>query len=159
MKHTATSIKAIATLIIFSLLSLEGWCQDINKEVFVVSSYRPEVADADKISQLPTIDDTMKLAVGADYTVLPSHLKSTFNPRAIRPATMVGTPLDKLYNSYLKVGLGNYVTPLVEFNIQNLRSRKYVVGAYVYHKSSMSKLELSNHDKVPAGYGINDLAA
>lgn len=132
--------------------------QNIKKEVYVVSTYKPEVADADKISTLPSIADTIILKTSIDYTVLPSEIQSDFSPRPIKSAKMVGTSLDKLYNSYLKLGLGNYVTPLAEFSIHNLRSKEYAVGAYVFHKSSHSKLKLENGEKVPAGYGKNDLA-
>jgi hypothetical protein len=132
--------------------------QVIKKEVYVVTSFKPEVADVDKISSLPAIDDTTSFKMHADYTVLPSRLRSTYVLRPIKPATMIGTPLDKLYKSYLKIGLGNYVTPLVEFSIHSLRSKEYSIGAYFFHKSSYSDLELDNGRKVPAGYGINELA-
>jgi hypothetical protein len=132
--------------------------QNIKKEVYVVSTFRPEVADVDKISIMPTIADTIKIDTRIDYTVLPSRIKSDFSMRPIKSAKMVGTPLDKLYNSYLKLGIGNYITPLAEFSIHNLRSKEYAVGAYIFHKSSYTKLKLDNGVKVPAGYGKNDLA-
>lgn len=132
--------------------------QNINKEVYVVSTYRPEVADFDKISIMPAISDTIRLNTSIDYTVLPSRIQSDYTLRPIKSAKMVGTPLDKLYNSYLKLGIGNYITPLAEFSIHNLRSKEYAIGAYIFHKSSHTKLKLDNGAKVPAGYGKNDLA-
>ena len=140
----------------FSLLRLSA--QNIDNEVYVESSYRPDVADADKISSMPEVEDTMSMATQIDYTLLPSRVKTDYDPRPIKAATMVGTPLDKLYNSYLKLGLGNYTTPLVEYSIQNLRSKDYAIGAYFFHKSSHNKLELDNTAKVPAGYGRNVLS-
>jgi hypothetical protein len=132
--------------------------QTIDKEVYVVSTYKPEIADVDKISLMPTIADTITMNTSIDYSVLPSVIPSDFSPRPIKSAKMVGTPLDKLYNSYLKLGLGNYVTPLAEYSINNLRSKEYAVGAYVFHKSSYTGLKLDNGDKVPAGYGKNDIS-
>jgi hypothetical protein len=132
--------------------------QVFKKEVYVESTYRPEVADVDKISNMPAINDTVPFITKTDYTVLPSHLKTEYQLKPIKPASMVGTSLDKLYNSYIKLGLGNYVTPLAEFSIHNLRSKEYSVGAYYFHKSSHTKLPLDNGRKVPAGYDHNELA-
>lgn len=132
--------------------------QVIDKEVYVESTYQPEVADADKISSMPTISDTVPFITKTEYTVLPSQLKTEYQLKPIKPASMVGTSLDKLYNSYIKLGLGNYVTPLAEFSIHNLRSKEYSVGAYYFHKSSHTKLALDNGRKVPAGYDHNVIA-
>lgn len=136
-----------------------GMAQDLKKEIYVVSSYKPTLVDAEKISSMPSITDTMKLETQIDYTLLPSRIKTDYSPRTIKPAKMVGTPLDKLYKSYLRLGLGNYVTPLAEYSIHNLRSKEYAVGGYVFHKSSYTKMELENGAKVPAGYGRNELSA
>ena len=145
-------------LIIFLIVpSMAIKAQAIKKEVYVISSYKPEVADADKISRLPAIHDTSSFSMKADYTVLPSHMKTNLTLRPIKPATMIGTPLDKLYNSYLKIGLGNYATPMIEYSIHNLRSKDYAIGAYLFHRSSYSNLDLRNNASVPAGYGINEL--
>ena len=69
---------------------------------------------------MPVINDTVPFITKTDYTVLPSHLKTEYQLKPIKPASMVGTSLDKLYNSYIKLGLGNYVTPLAELSIHNL---------------------------------------
>jgi hypothetical protein len=134
--------------------------QDLKKEVYVESTYRPEIADAEKLGTMPSVKDTLAFDTKIDYNVLPSRLKSDYSVRPIKPAKMVGTPLDKLYNSYLKAGIGNYTTPLLEYSIQNLRSKEYAVGAYAYHKSSHYKQELVDSiDKVPAGYGRTEISA
>lgn len=144
-------------LILILVPTING--QDLKKEIYVVSSYKPKLADAEKFSTMPLITDTMKLETQTDYTLLPSRIKTDYSLRPIKPAKMVGTPLDKLYKSYLKLGLGNYVTPLAEYSIHNLRSKEYAVGAYIFHKSSYTKLELDNGAKVPAGYGRNEVLA
>jgi hypothetical protein len=147
----------IYLILVIITLTFSVNAQDIKKEVYVESSYKPEVADADKISNLPVIKDTLSFISPAEYKVLPSHLKTEYDLKPIKPATMVGTPLDKLYNSYLKLGIGNYATPLAEFSIHNLRSKEYSVGAYFFHQSSYSDLSLDNGRKVPSGYGKNEL--
>ena len=147
------------SLILIALISgvFGAKAQNMNKEVYVVSSFRPEIADADKMGYMPLIPDTFSMATTVDYSVLPSHLKSDFTLRPIKPAKMVGTPLDRLYNSQLKMGIGNYLTPLIEYNIQNLRSKEYTVGAYALHKSSHNKIDIDQVKDIPAGYGRNEL--
>jgi hypothetical protein len=86
------------------------------------------------------------------YTITPQRFKSSFEPEPIKAARTVTTSLPKIYNSWLKLGLGNYTTPLVEFNISNLRSKEYAYGAFMQHKSSHGKILLENDDRVNAGY-------
>ncbi len=153
-------ILSIRTLIsIISLIAISPFvnAQDLNKEVYVVSSFQPEIADADKLGFMPLIPDTFSMGTTIDYTLLPSKLKSDFSLRPIKPAKMVGTPLDRLYNSQLRLGIGNYLTPLIEYNIQNLRSKEYTIGAYAYHKSSHTTIDIDHITNIPAGYGHNEL--
>lgn len=133
------------------------WAQDMNKEVYVVSSYKPEIADADRIATLPVIPDTFSFNTPIDYSLIPSRIRSEYEPRPIQAAKMVGTPLDKLYNSYLRAGAGNYNSPLLEYQIHNLRSKDYAVGASVYHKSAHYKRDVGQFRDIPSGYGRNQV--
>lgn len=145
----------IFAILIGIVISITVWAQDMDKEVYVISSFKPIISDAEKIGRLPSLSDTVRLKPNVEYSILPSKIETNYEIHPIKSATMVGTPLSKLYNSYLKLGLGNYTTPLAEFSIQNLRSKEYSIGAYIFHKSSYSKLKLDNGHKVPAGYGTN----
>ena len=66
-------------------------------------------------------------------------------------------PWDKLYKSYLKLGFGNYFSPLGELSISSERSRNRIIGFYAGHYSSFGKLKLENKDEVFAGYMDNYL--
>ncbi len=151
------NMKQIVILISFLVTYSISYAQkdNISKVVVVESEYRPEIESAEKISTIPQLTDTSKTKPNVEYTVLPSGIRPEYKVKPIKPAKLVGSKLDELYNSRLKLGLGNYFTPLAEFSIQNLRSKKYTVGAYVYHKSSHSKLELADGNNVDAGYGKN----
>ncbi len=137
---------------------VSSFAQDVNKVVFVESAFKPNIENAEKISMVPSFSDTTPEKPVINYSVLPSRIDARYKIHPIKPAKLVGSPLDKLYNSRIRLGFGNYTTPLAEFSIQNLRSKEYSVGALVYHKSSHSKLELENGHKVPAGYGINKVS-
>jgi hypothetical protein len=133
--------------------------QEIDKVVFVKSAFQPIIENAEKMGQMPVLSDTLKPQPEINYSVLPSHIDGKYTIKPIKPASLVGSPLDELYKSRIRLGIGNYVTPLAEFSIHNLRSKDYSVGAYAYHKSSHTNLKLDNKDKVPAGYGINKVSA
>lgn len=131
--------------------------QEINKEVYVVRPYEPTLSDASKISFLPSPEAMETAAPSFVYTITPVKLTSGFEPEPIKAAKTVTTSLPKIYNSWLKLGMGNYRTPMAEFNISNLRSKDHAYGAYLYHKSSYGKISLPNDDKVSAGYIDNKI--
>ncbi len=144
------SIKNILpALLLFTFYNLHA--QQINRDVIVVKPYEPSLSDAYKINALPEIDDTVIITPSFNYSLLPAGIKTEFEPKAINPAKMT-IPLSKLYKNYIKLGLGNYFTPLAEYSYNTLRSKEYSLGAYLRHKSSPSKLKLDNGEKVPAGY-------
>ncbi len=148
-------ILILAVLFLSNVAFLMGQDENMSKIVLVESAYRPEIETTEKISTMPLFTDTARTVPDIEYSILPSTLKTQYHIKPIKPAKLVGSPLDELYNSRLKVGIGNYSTPLVEYSIQNLRSKEYAIGAYAYHRSSHSKLELADGNKVAAGYGTN----
>lgn len=144
-----------SVLLLTNLAFILAQEENMSKIVLVESAYRPEIENAEKLSSMPIHSDTSRTVSNIEYSVLPSSLKTSYKIKPIKPAKLVGSPLDELYNSRLKAGLGNYFTPMVEFSIHNLRSKEYAVGAYAYHRSSHSKLELADGNNVAAGYGRN----
>ncbi len=146
--------------VIFVFMLIAGWnleAQEINKEVYVVRPYEPTLSDAAKYNFLPVTDDLETKPPLFDYSIMPRRLENSFEPDPIKAAKTVTTSLPKIYNSWLKIGLGNYTTPMAELNISNLRSKDYAYGAYMYHKSSFGKIVLPNDHKVPAGYVVNNI--
>jgi hypothetical protein len=131
--------------------------QEINKDVYVVQPYEPTISEATKYSFLPVSDQTEPRTPVLQYSITPMRLVQEFTPEPIKAAKTMATSFPKIYKSWLKLGLGNYATPLAEFNISNLRSKEYAYGAYLYHKSSQSKIILSDRSKVPASYATNEI--
>ncbi len=152
-------MKLILKNSLFIILLILGYNlsgQEINRDVIVIKPYEPTLSDAFKINTLPKIDDTVTFTPSFNYSILPVIIATEFEPKSINPAKMT-IPLTKLYKNYLKLGLGNYFTPLAEYSINSLRSKEYLVGAYLSHKSSPSKIKLDNKEKVPAGYSNNKI--
>jgi hypothetical protein len=129
--------------------------QEISKEVYVIKPYEPTLSDASKINSMPSLENIETAIPTFNYRITPTPIETSFEITPIKPAKLVSTALPKIYNSFIKVGMGNYVTPMLEFNISNLHSKDYAAGAYLFHKSSYSSLVLDNEDKVPAGYAVS----
>jgi len=133
-----------------------GFAQEkIDKEVHVIKPYEPTISDAYKINVLPKSDDTLTIVPSFNYSIVPSRINTHFDIKPINAAKVVGEPLTKLYNSYLKIGAGNYISTLLELNMNNLRSNKHSVGTYLKHMSSNGKIKLDNDEKTAAGYNEN----
>jgi hypothetical protein len=146
------TIAAVTSVLLFTAhLS----AQQINRDVVVVKPYEPTLSDAYKISPLPRIYDSAAVVPSFHYSILPVRVDAPFELKPINAAKMIGTPIEKLYNSYIKLGIGNYFTPVATYNINSLRSKNRSIGAFYTHRSSGSKIALDNGDKVPAGYSIN----
>jgi hypothetical protein len=141
------------------LLSVNGLFaqEELSKEVQVVKPYEPIISDAYKITHLPKITDTVKTIPEISYTLQTHPLSIGYTIDPIKPAKMVGEPLEKLYNSYVKVGVGTKVIPMFEAYISNKRSRDFSIGAYYKFQNSSAKVKLANDDKEYAGYSDNDL--
>jgi hypothetical protein len=141
----------------FFFLFQKSPAQEINKEVYVVKPYEPTLSDATKINVMPVPEEVETPIPSFSYKITPAPIETRFELTPIKPAKMVTTALPKIYKSYIKIGVGNYITPMAEFNISNLHSKEYSMGAFLYHKSSYSNVTLENLDKVPGGYSITNL--
>lgn len=148
-------VKYYLTFLILSIIFDFLHAQDINTRITVVSPYEPSVGTAQKINFLPVFSDTLYLQPSFRYSIFPQKLMVDYQPRPIAPAKMVPDPQPRLYKSYLVMGMGNKVTPLVELNIASVRNEKYAVGFYGKHQSSHSDLKIDNGQKMWAGYNDN----
>ncbi len=150
--------KLIILLIITGIIScpVELRAQGgIKKEIIVVQPYKPALSDAYKINILPTVNDTISIQPDFDYSIKPKKIETGFEVRPITAAKMVGEPISKLYKSYLKLGVGNYLAPLAELNINTLRSKNHSMGIYFMHQSINGKIKLNNTEKVHPGFNDN----
>ena len=149
-KRIRTSIIIAYIIIIYIIcLAIPALAQTDNKEkeagslgteqVNVVQDYKPTVIDAVKLNDNPTINDSTPLNPKLTYTFLNKKFNQNFELEPISAAKMKGEPLNKLYKSYVKIGLGNYSTPYAELFVNNLRSKEYSIGTHLKHFSSAFK--------------------
>jgi len=141
--------------LVLSLVTLAMMGQQ--KEVRVVKPYSPTLSGAEKIELLPSMEEEIEFEVPViNYQLFPKRYESQFRVEPIVAARMVKMPLERLYKSQLTLGFGNYLTPLAELNINQLRSRNGTFGMHLKHHSMNGKLKLDNDQKVPAGFNENE---
>ncbi len=147
----------ILGLFIIANKNLTAQEEKLVKEVQVVKPYEPTISDAFKITHLPKITDTVKTVPEINYILQTKPMNVGYTVTPIKPAKMVGEPLSKLYNSYVKVGLGTKMLPMIEGYVNNKRSKEYSIGAYYKFLNSIAQVKLDNDEKEFAGFSDHDL--
>ncbi|MDF1574875.1 MAG: hypothetical protein P1P86_06740 [Bacteroidales bacterium] len=156
MKQFRIYSQRLLTAILLLLLPLALIGQQ--QEVRVVKPYSPTLSGAKKIELLPGMEEEIEFEIPViNYQLHPKRYESQFRVEPIVAARMVKMPLERLYKSQLTMGFGNYLTPLAELNINQLRSRNGTLGLYLKHHSMNGKLKLENDQRVPAGFNDNEI--
>ncbi len=132
--------------------------QELKREVTLYNPYIPSLSDFKKKSILPAITDTGVVKPVFTYSVTTNPFSPEYTVSPIKAATMEPDPLEKLYKSYVNLGLGNYLSPLAEVSVTNERSKKGAYGLYAKHFSTNGKVKLQNDERVFAGYMDNDVS-
>ena len=156
-------MRKIFIAIISAAITVTGIAQQnqetvFKREITLYNPYKPSLPDVVKKSFLPNVTDTSRIRHDFTYEVKTTPFMPPYNISPLRPASLVPDPLPKLYNSYVNIGFGNYVTPLAEVSITNERSKKGAIGVYARHFSTNGKVELQNLEKVFAGFMDNDVS-
>lgn len=142
---------SILTSIITACITLTGLifatntavAQNINEEVTVTAEFEPSVPDANKININPPESETDITLPRMTYENRAMQTEVTLQPESIAAVRLVGEPLSKLYRNYLKVGMGMYTTPLLDFYAGSLRSKEHNLGVHIKHVSSSGNIK--NH--------------
>ena len=108
-----------------------------NESVVVKGSYRPTIEQAEKINFPAQITDTIgRMEHDFRYSITPMRLRALYEPSRIKAARIVGEPATKLYNNYLRLGVGNYWTPMADLYWSSTRDKKKTYGVRLNHLSS-----------------------
>ncbi|MFH2142576.1 MAG: TonB-dependent receptor [Bacteroidota bacterium] len=141
------------TFLLIFLIPVFGNSQ-IEKVIDQYKAYTPSISDANKIKFFPEIIDSTVIEKEINYSIFtkPLFVNCRFDP--ITPARIEGEPLTKLYRSYIKLGFGNYITPLAEIYYNSIRSKDFSYGLYYNHLSSLGNLKIRD-SKIYSGYNDN----
>lgn len=153
-----TLIINILLLLFFLPAAAQTTQQGLKREVTLYNPYKPFLTDVRKRSFLPDLNDTSKVRPDFKYNIETVPYSPEYTVSPIKAGSPIPDPLVKLYKSYLKLGFGNYITPLAEVSITNERSKKGAIGIIARHYSTNGKLKLDNDKRVFAGYMDNDVS-
>ena len=162
MKKTIYNIMKSLPVVVFlsfcTVFAVNGQETVIKREITLYNPYKPSLPDVVKKSFFPDMTDTaaVKPFIKYDIQTTPYTPPYTINP--LKAATMVPDPLTKLYNGYINLGLGNYLTSICDISITSLRSRKGALGVYAGYFLSDGKVKLENGKKVSAGYSDKNVS-
>ncbi|MCD4678842.1 MAG: hypothetical protein K8S00_00505 [Bacteroidales bacterium] len=136
-------ILTISAMVVVGLLYSydNAYGQTYDEEITVIAPYEPSISDAFKININPKIKDTTTRIIEHNYSILPKRYDTKFQLEPIKPAKIVGEPIDKLYKNFVKAGFGNYTTPYVEFFANKLRSKTQSFGVHLKHISTSGKID------------------
>lgn len=149
-KHILTYLFSIAFLIA-ALPTANAQIDTMN--VIVNTSFQPTVAEGLKINIPSTTQDSTIKIKPFYYSIYSRSIQTQYIVDPIKPATMVGEPLTKLYRSLLKGGMGNYTTPYGELFFNGLRSKNISYGVHAKHISSAATIKEYGF----AGYSDNEI--
>lgn len=157
-RYISNIIKTICIVVVLFGFNIAQSQEKINKYVVVTSSYKPSLSDVNKISLMPVFPDTVNKVIPVSYKLKPLEYNTdNYFVKPIRNAKIIPDPVPKLHKSFFKFGLGNYLTPYLEVNTSNLRSKTYAYSIYFKHHSSLGKVKLDNNEKVHAGLSNTQL--
>ena len=105
------SIVKILTVVFLGLFALSANAQDKDlgdKEYVIIKDYKPVLAESNKISDSPEGDTAYSNPPKMDYTISPKILETNFEAGVIRAVKIKEEPIQKLYRSLAKLGIGSY---------------------------------------------------
>ena len=147
--------KFLITLLIFSSYNLWAQNQGLDvQQVDVVEQFIPTIPPSRKIVDIPKISDTVKVQKNVRYSTLSKQYQTTYQIDTIRAAKIKGEPITRLYQTYLKLGLGNTALPSVEGYYNSLRNKHWSYALEVGYRNSPAKVE--GYD---AGFQQTNIAA
>ena len=109
------------------------WTNNSTAERTISPSYR--------ITEKPTVIDTVIPIPNVKYPLLVRNMETEINLNNIEASKIkIVDKLEKLYPGYVKLGYGNYNSPLGEIYYNSTRNRRTNMGVHIKHNSSWGKL-------------------
>lgn len=141
MKRNQLKYNLITAFILLAISNGVFAQKKVDEESVVVIASR-KIPQAYRITESPIIIDSIAPQSQVQYPLLSLKYENTIEIDTIDAATIkLVDKLSRLYNTYVKVGIGSDLMPLGEIYYNNGRSRKYAYGASLKHLSSFGKLK------------------
>ncbi len=131
------------------------------QEVQVTESFIPNVPNAIKLADNPTLSDTIKIIKNISYKPLNRRFESQLKLNPIKSAKIKGESLSKLYHIYIYGGFGNMSMPTSKIFYSSDRNKSLTYGLALGYVESYSdvKSAFDNEQKVSAAFRETDFSA
>lgn len=113
---------------------------DYKEKVTVVGVYLPEISDHRKIIFNPDIKDTINYIPKMEYKVVARPLDVEIELTPISAARMTGESFAKIFENHIRAGIGNYLTPYLEFFHNSIRNKNFRYSINMKHHSSLGNI-------------------
>jgi hypothetical protein len=121
--------------------------------IVIMKDYMPMLAESEKISDAPEGDTTSATPAPLAYPFNPKKAETSYETSTIKAVKIKDETLQKLYRTYVKLGLGNYSTYMGELYVGSLRSKKGLLGLDLRHFSSRPGLNDVGPDDFSKNHG------
>lgn len=128
----------------------------LTQEVEVVKAYNPSISDANKISDMPNIEDAEHEKPNFNYSIFSQPIFSAFSVNTLKAATFTSQTDEDTGFGLVRAGVGNYNRPYAEVFFNNQNSRNTLFGLHGRHLSSHGNITLEGDDKVDAPFAENE---
>ena len=133
--------KIILTAAIF-FIALSSYAQKPgagigNQEVIVVKEYEATIQDAQKINLQPNIPEIAETKPKLDYTIPTKEFKDiAFEANPLKPLAVSKELLEKYNTSFVKIGFGSQLSPLVQLAYNDAKTKNLKFGIFYNHLSA-----------------------
>ncbi len=127
----------------------------LNKEVEVIKPYRPNISTANKLNQLPVIEDTARFTPEFNYSIDSRPISSAFKSGPVSIQELKAEADQNNGIGYLKLGAGMYNSTYGDFFLSNNKCKNGSYGLHLKHFSSQGTTKLSKGDIVDSPYSNN----
>jgi hypothetical protein len=145
-------------VLLFVVLATAAFAQrdtSLTREVEVTKAFKPIIVNANKINEMPKINETKHQKPVFDYSIYSQPILNTFSVTQLKAATIDNAKKKNTGMGLVRVGVGNYNKPYGELFFNNLISKNSIFGVHVKHLSSFGKVTLDGGDKVDAPFAKN----
>jgi hypothetical protein len=111
----------------------EGEIEKVEIEIVKEKQISLPAANRNFIKVPPRPAEPIKPEITYDFQNL-NFAVNDYNP-AIRPLRLQQEPIAKLYNNFISGGFGNYLSPMLQGNFTNKRSKEKFYGLEFFHQS------------------------
>ena len=127
----------------------------LNREVEVVKAYRPSVSGAEKINLLPEINDTTHFRPDMNYKTINHPITTGFQSSVLQASNQAQREINYPGTGKISGGFGSYMTPFLDFYLNNPNTQNGTLGIQLNHLSSSGGLQLKGGSQTDAPFSYN----